>query len=187
METAKKVGLKYGAIMAAISILFGVYTYAIDPELIGNWMVGVFFIIAYIVLIIFALRESKKNLGGYMSFREAFTTFMIAAILAIVASTAWNLLIFNVIDPAYAEQVKEISMDTSIEFMEKMGIPEDQMEQALIDAEERIDNQFTVSGLLSGLAMNIVFSAVVGLIFAAIFKKSAPFITSEEKSDVLDA
>ncbi len=187
METAKKVGLKYGIIMGAISILFGVYTYAIDPSMLGNMWVGFIFILLYIVLLIVALIEAKKNQGGFMSFREAFSTFMIAAIVALAASTVWNLLIFNVIDPSYADEVKEVSMEATIGLMERMGMPEDQLEQALIDAEERIDSQFTTGGLLRGFAMNVVFSAIVGLIFAAIFKKSKPIVATEENSNTLDA
>lgn len=167
-EIVKKNGINYGIAIGLFSILVTAIIYAVDIELfISGWVSFIKYAV-YVTLFILLLNKTKKQLNGIFPFREAFTTFFIAAVIGIVIGTLFEILLFNVIDPSLKDSIKELSIKFTAELMEKFGAPSSEINKAITEIEK--NDQFSVGQQLQGLFIYFVFASLFGLLFAAIFK-----------------
>lgn len=183
MEQAKKIGIRYGLILGCFPILVTLLAYLAFPSILGNYWVGSLVIIANIVFLLLSVIYAKRALGGYLSFKEAFTAFMFTWIISAAMGAVFNILLFKVIDPAFAETVKEISIEASVDMMETFGMSDEQMEQAIEQAEAGVEKQYSYAGMLMGFLYSTVFGAILGLITAAVFQKKRPLYEETSDSD----
>lgn len=167
-EIIKKNGITYGVISGLVSILITTLIYTIDLKLFISMWVGLVSIVAYITIGCVLLIKTKKDLSGIMSFKQGFTTYFISAVIGILISVFFNILLFNYIDPAAKDTVKEYTIEYTVEMMEKFGTPASAINEAVKGMQDV--EQFSTFELLKGSIFTIAFSAVFGLILAAIFK-----------------
>jgi Protein of unknown function (DUF4199) len=168
-EIVKKNGITFGVIIGLFSILSTTLKYVIDVNLfISSWL-GFVEIGVYLIIAIVLLSKTKKQLGGIFSFKDAFTTFFIMALIGIVSATIFNIILFNFIDSSLKETIKEMTMKLMKKTFEKIGssaIGKD------ILMELSKTDQFSIKSLLLGMLTNLVVASIFGLIFAAFFKTS---------------
>jgi hypothetical protein len=171
-EIIKKNGINFGIITGAISVLITTSVYLIDLSLLTKWWLGLSLLLIYIAVGCVLLVRTKKDLGGYMSFKEGFTTYFISALIGVAISVVFNILLFNFIDPEAAVTLKEMTLQSTAEMMKKFGAPTSEIKKAVEKLESY--DQFSALEQLKGSIWSIVGSAVFGLILAAIFKKDKP-------------
>ena len=167
-EIIKKNGVSFGVITGVVGALITTLIYSIDLKLFTAWWVTVISISSYIVIAIVLLSKTKKELKGIFSFKDAFTTYFISAVIGILISVAFNIILFNFIDPSAKEAIKEISIKYAVEMMEKFGTPSSAINEAVKKLQE--NDQFSILELLKSSVFSIAFSALFGLLLALIFK-----------------
>jgi hypothetical protein len=169
MNTAvKSNGIKFGIITGVVSILITTLLYAIDIELFISMWVGLISLGLYVVIGILVISNTKKELKGILSFKEAFTTYLISAIIGIYISVIFNIILFNFFDPTLKESLKELTIKASVEMLEKFNSPTSVINETIKKLEET--EQFSTLELLKGSIFSIIFSSLLGLILAAFFK-----------------
>jgi len=167
-EIIKKNGIKFGVIAGIFSVLMTAGIYIIDLNLFTAWWLGILSILIYIAIGITLMITTKKALNNIYSFKDAFTTYFVYALIGIVISLLFNILLFNVIDPSAKETIKELSIEAAVNMMKKFNTPTSVIKEAVEKMEDT--NQFDVVELIKGSITSIVVSAIFGVIFAAIFK-----------------
>ena len=167
-EVIKKNGVTYGVLIGIISALITASIYAIDLNLFSSWWIGISSIVVYLILGILLLSKTKKELKTAFTFKEAFTTYFIAAVIGILISTFFNILLFNVIDPGAKDTLLEITMKITATMMQKFGTPASVINEAISKLKET--NPYSAIELLKGSVFSIIFSSIFGLILAAFFK-----------------
>jgi len=167
-EIIKKNGIKFGVIAGIIGVLITAGIYIIDLKLFTAWWLGIISILIYLVLGIVLMIQTKKALQNNFSFKDAFTTYFIYAIVGIAISVVFNIILFNVIDPGAKETVKELSIEAAVDMMKKFNTPTAAIKEAVEKMEEQ--DQFETFQQLKGSIFSIIFSAIFGVILAAIFK-----------------
>ncbi len=167
-EIIKKNGITFGIIAGAISVLITTLIYIIDIKLFASIWVGLSGLAISILLAIILLSKTKKELNGQLTFKEAFTTYFVMAVVSILITVTFNIILFNFIDPSLSESVKEIILESTIKMMKKFGAEKQAINEAIKTMNET-DN-FSVGSQLKGLLTNIVVSSIFGLILAAFFK-----------------
>lgn len=173
MEYAKKFGTRFGIYMGIIGVLYSVIIWAIDESLfIKLWWLSLLLFLVALGLFVAAQVQTKKALGGYASFREVFSAFMIGAIVYMLISTAFGLLLFQVIDPDLGPRIKEQTIVFTMERLENMGLPDEALDEQLAKLEEQ--DQYSVVGQLKSFLMGTLFFAVVGAIASLITRKNKP-------------
>lgn len=167
-EIVKKNGVKFGIIAGGIAVLITTTMYAVNLELFAEWWIGITNIIIYTALGIYAMIQTKKELNGVYPFKDAFTTYFLYAVIGIAISILFNIILFNFIDPSAKDTLKEISIDAAVSMMKKFNAPAETIKTAV----EEMNNtdQFGIVEQLKGSIWSILFSAIFGLILAAIFK-----------------
>jgi hypothetical protein len=172
-EIIRKNGITFGIISGLVSVLITTTMYIIDIELFTAWWIGLLSVAFYITLSCILLSKTKKELNGQFTFKEAFTTYFISAVIGIVISVLFNIILFNFIDPSLKDSIKELTIKSSVQMMEKFGAKSADISKAVKNLEE--SDQFGIVQQLKGIFFSILFSSVFGLILAAIFKSKSSY------------
>lgn len=167
-EIIKKNGVSYGIITGVVSALITTAIYSIDLNLFVKWWLGIMIIFVYIIISIILLSKTKKELKGIFTFKEAFTTYFISAVIGILISVGFNILLFNVIDPSAKDAINEIVIKYTAETMQKFGAPSTSISEAVKKMQE--NNPYSTFELLKSSIFSIAGSALFGLLLALIFK-----------------
>ncbi|MET3027589.1 DUF4199 domain-containing protein [Flavobacterium sp. UW10123] len=170
-EVIKKNGVTYGVMIGIASALVTATIYAIDLNLFTAWWMGILGIVISLTISIILLSKTKKDLNGVFPFKDAFTTYFIAAVIGILISTAFNIVLFNVIDPGAKDTLSEIMIKYTVGMMQKFGAPAASINEAVAKMKET--NPYSTFELLKGSIFAMVISAIFGLIFAAFFKSKS--------------
>jgi hypothetical protein len=167
-EIIKKNGISYGIITGVVSALITTAIYSIDLNLFVKWWLGIMIILVYIIISVILLSKTKKELKGIFTFKEAFTTYFISAVIGILISVGFNILLFNVIDPSAKDSINEIVIKYTAETMQKFGAPSASISEAVKKMQE--NNPYSTIELLKSSIFSIGGSALFGLLLALIFK-----------------
>lgn len=164
----KNNGLTYGIILGVISIVLTVGIYVVDVSLFVNTWVGIVMILVNIIIGFIIVSKTKKQLGGIISFKEAFTVYFIAAAIGGLIGILTYYVLFNFVDPQAKQTVQELTIDMTVKMMEKFGAPSDAVEEAIVEL-EKTDN-YSLGNLLKSYVFGLVGYSILGLILALIFK-----------------
>ncbi|OIQ22924.1 DUF4199 domain-containing protein [Lacinutrix sp. MedPE-SW] len=172
METSTKSsainhGLYLGGFLALVTIL----GYALYLDLLTKWWLGIIFLIVIIIAGIVSAIKSKKMQGGFITFKEAFSSYFITVAIGILISMVISIVIFNFIDPEAAITLKEKTIETTVQMMRNFNAPEDAVAQT-VEQMEAQKNQFSIGPQLQSNVIFLVIQAVIGLIVALIVKRN---------------
>lgn len=169
----KKNAINFGILTGVFGIIVTALLYVIDLKLFVNMWIGIGLLVAYAVIGCILLSKAKKENGGQMTFKEGFTTYFISAVIGILLSTAFSIILFNFIDPAAAEKLTEHLLDMQVGMMEKFGAKQSDINEAIAKMKES-SSQFSLQGQLMGILKSMIGSIIFGLILAAIYKSKSP-------------
>jgi hypothetical protein len=163
-----KHSLKWGAILGLISIIITMIIYIIDITLLVSSARGIIAFVIVIAVVIYAGRDYRSKLGGYMSFKQAFLHAFVTLAISGFLSAVFNVLLFNVIDPQASAIMVEATMENTMEAMQVLGDGStDIMDQMAND----IKDGYTVAGQAKGFLILLIFYAIGAAIIGAINKK----------------
>lgn len=171
-NSIKSSAINYGLYLGGALALVTVAIYAIDLSLMVNMWLGILLLLVIVGFGVVATAKAKGILEGFLSFKQAFTSYFITVVVGITISTVISAILFNFIDPEAAVQMKQMTIDTTISMMEGFGAPAETIAEAVENIENQ--NQYGVVSLLKSLVWSFVIQAVIGLIVAAIMKRSNP-------------
>lgn len=172
-------GLPLGLANAAVYSL----VYAFDtPSLVSFTLGGVLLVLNGFAFI-GGLWYARKNAGGYAEFKDLFGVWMGLALGLTLVVNSFNLLLYKVIDPTLTEQVQVWSQEKAVSMMESMGTPQEEVDKAIakMERQKQVD-PFSPKTLVFTLFASLLGYAVLGAIFAMVFKKSKPLFAPSNES-----
>jgi len=168
-NTIKSIALKNGFIAGITIILLYVICYVINVELLTNFWFGLTIIIALIVLGFVTTAKCKGLQDGYISFREAFSAYLIPVAIGLLLPMIFLYVLFNFIDLEAAEMLKEIGLEKTEEIMRRFGAPESEIEKAMEQA--ALEDSYSIKNITLQYAFTVLFCGILGLIAALSMKK----------------
>ena len=169
-QTTKSAAINYGVYLGAITSLITIIIYGVDIDLFtAPWLGIVLFIIVVAFGAVSAL-NSRKLLGGFISFKQAFSFYFITIAVGTLMSSIVGIVIFTYIDPEAAIYLNEQVLILTKETMERIGLPQEAIIAAIEEASEK-DN-FSLGAQTQAFVFRLVFYAVIGLIVGLIVKKT---------------
>lgn len=160
--------VKWGAILGLISIIITLVVYLIDITLLAKSAVGIIIFVVYLAALIYAGRDYRSKLGGYMSFGKAFTHAFVVLVIAGFIGTVFNYVLFNFIDPDIVPILVEAQMGNAMKTMEAFGGGDTEMMDGMSDG---IKESYTLKGQAMGFLWSLIIYAIGALIVGAINKK----------------
>jgi hypothetical protein len=121
---------------------------------------------------VLAAVQYKKTLGGFITFKESFTSFFIAVLIGFLISTLFNIVLFNVIDLEAKTILSENVIKYTVEMMQKFGAKAADINKVVEDM--RASDSFGVAGQLKGFFFNVIFYSIIGLVCSLIIKRVPP-------------
>jgi len=169
-------GLKLGALYILLTVFS--YLMGVDFKLNQGWSI-IELIIPYILLFILVLKY-KKWIGGFISFKEAFTVTLGSIVAGAFISTFFTILLFNFIDPEFAQMLKDATIEKLYVQLQELpdSNPMYSVMESLIEQTEKED-VYSISNLAMAFFYGIFFHIIFSLIVAAFVKKDKPIEISE--------
>jgi hypothetical protein len=160
--TTTRTALKWGVIIGVINILYS--TAIMVSGQIGNQLLSYFVYLIIAVGIYLAMNDFKKENHGYMSYGQGLGLGTLKSVIVGLIGGFYSFAYMKFIDPTITEQM----MKKAVEEMEKKGMPDDQIDQAM-----EYSKMFMSPGVLFviGVIGMLFIGFILSLIIAAIVKK----------------
>jgi len=171
-EVIKKVATYQGVVLGVILSLSTTLMYALNPEMFTKWWIGILSFLLVLVFGIISISKSKGQLGGFISFKEAFTSYFITVAIGFFLSTLLGILIFGIIDTETAQFIQDKSIETTRAYLENFGVPEEEIEKSIAKMTEQ--NNLSILSQLKSYVFGLAFLSLIGLLCALIFKRKDP-------------
>jgi len=168
----KKSASNYGLILGAVLAVTVALLYSMSLESLTKWWLGIILFLVSLVFGIVSVAKSKAILGGFISFKEAFTSYFITIVIGLGISVLTSILIFNVVDPGAAEYLNEQIVEITRGMMERFGAPESEIDKAIAELEGK--NNYAIGNQLQSFVFQIIFYSIFGLLIALIMKRKDP-------------
>jgi hypothetical protein len=164
-------GLIFGLIQVILSVLF--YVAGIDFFASNMFLISILMLALGIGITIASIIRFRKSNGGYMTFKEGFAVTFFTLAIAGLLTTAFGIVMYNVVDTEYPKLIAEKTMEKTTEMMQKFGASEEDIEKAL-ERNSDMTERFTVGGQIQGYLYGLIAYAIYSVILGAIFKRSKP-------------
>jgi len=171
-KSIKSISVNQGVTLGVVLTIVTVLMYVVSLETFTKWWLGILLLLAIIAFGVIASLKVRKALGGYISFKNAFTSYFITVAVGTAISTLVGILIFAIIDPEAAQFLNERIIEMTMETMEKFGTPESTINEAIAKMEGQ--NNFSIGKQLQSYVIRLLILSVLGLIVAVSVKKTNP-------------
>lgn len=161
--------IRWGVILGVIGILLTLILYIVDISLLTSGWVGGLSLLLSIVVVFYASIDYRKQLGGFMTFGQAFLHAFVLLAISGLLGVLFQYLLFNVIDPEAATILAEAQLESTMKAMEAFGgngNPEMMDKMA-----EGFKDQYKIGTLALGYVYLLVLYAIGASIVGAITKK----------------
>jgi hypothetical protein len=175
MEVIKKNGIKFGLLLGIFSILATTLMYTIDLKLFVNIWIGLVLFFVSLSIGIVSVAQSKKQIGGFITFKEAFTAFFITMAIGLALNILFSILLFNVIDPNAALTIRENIVEYTVNMLQKAGTPAAKIKEQIETM--RSTNSYSIGNQIQSYFWFLLFYIIVGLLVAVALRNK----TSQDK------
>ncbi|NRR90532.1 DUF4199 domain-containing protein [Winogradskyella undariae] len=172
-KSLKSIAINYGLYLALIISSFTIIGYAVYLDLFTQWWYGITQMLLVIVFGIISSINAKKLLGGFISFKEAFSAFFITIAIGTLIPALIGFVIFNIVDPEAAVILQEKIINSQIAMMSNFGAPQEAVDQAMEQMQAE-DSFFSLANTIKTNAYQLVAYSVIGLIVALATKRKDP-------------
>lgn len=164
---------RYGGLTALVLIVLGLIGYLsgmTDPSN-GASSTSILFTVLSIAIwvggVVMAVRAFKSELGGFLTFGEAFKSAFFTILVITAITAVWSFVLYSFI----ATDVLDTILDFMRTTMEGQGLDDDTIDMAM----GMYEKVYTPIGMLIlQLVGGLIGGGIVGLIIGAIMKKERP-------------
>lgn len=183
LQNLNKAALNNGLIIGIILSAIGVVTFYMFPSLLGSMSFGIGTMIVSLLIYIFFTLDLRKKIGGYWNFMEALKGIFLMAFVAGLLYAMFNYIFYKFIEPGAFEKISGYIEQGMTKTFENMGMDQDKIDETVSKQVEGMKAQYdpTPIEFIKNLGIGILIQFVMSLIFAAIFKKEAPFFAPIEE------
>mgnify|MGYP000132274549 FL=1 len=169
-QTTKTTAINYGIYLGGIISLITIIVYGVDLDLFINPWLGIVLFILVIAFGAISAINSRKLLGGFISFKQTFSSYFITISVGTMISSIVGIAIFTFIDSEAAVYLNEQVLILTKETMERIGLPQEDVAAAIEEASK--NDNFSLGAQTQAFIFRLVFYAVTGLIVGLIVKKT---------------
>jgi len=172
MEDLRKNAINFGLILGVLLIVLNTLIYSIDLSLFSSSWIGIVNLVIITGFGVYSTLKYKKTTDGFMTFKEAFTSFFTTVVIGFFISTLFSILLFNFIDVEAKTIITDNVIKYTVSMMEKFGTKPADINKMV--AEMQKSDSFGPVGQLKGFAFNIVIYSIIGALTALILKRDRP-------------
>jgi len=156
-------GLKYGVILALISILISVILYVTGmlTNQMASSILGLLSLVASIAVITLAIKSHRdNNQNGYITLGQGFGVGIITSLVSAVIGAIFTYILYKFIDPGLIEEIIAMTEERMID----QGMPEDAVDSTMEMTKNFMSAEVFSLTSLGGVCCGAVISLIAGLI-----------------------
>lgn len=164
---------RYGGLTAMVLIVLGLIGYLsgmTDPSNGTSTTSILFSVLSFAIWIggvVMAVRAFKSDLGGFLTFGEAFKSAFFTILVISAISAVWSFVFYSFIATDFFDNILEFMRTT----MEGQGLDDDAIDMAM----GMYEKMYTPTGMLAlQLLGGLIGGGIASLIIGAIMKKDRP-------------
>jgi glucan phosphoethanolaminetransferase (alkaline phosphatase superfamily) len=188
-QSLYNLSFKNGLIIGGISTILTLVFFFINPVLqFTNFVVPILSAVIIIALIVILAIDTRKKLGGYWNFGQAFLSLFIISVCIVVISLLVNFIILK-LNPTLPQTINDAMADSTAQRLEKLGMDQDQIDKTtkmFTDGEFIAKLQPTLLNELKSFGGALVFYVIIDLIIAACIKKTPPLFSTETGNETIE-
>ena len=142
-----------------------------------TWMPVIF------VLFLIGAFQKRKQLGGYINFKEALVFAFLAYVIYEIFYAIVTIVLFKIVDPQLQDKVLVTIMDKTRAFMEKVGASETTIDDALNKAQQNNKETYSVKQVFIGFGTSVIYDFIKSIIIAAISQRKKPEFAETRESN----
>ncbi len=169
-NSLKSNATNYGLYLGVALSIATITAYAVDLSLYTAWWYGIGLMSLVIIIGILSTVKSKSLQDGFITFKEAFTSYFITIALGLAISSVVSIVIYNFIDPEAAITIKDLMLDSQVEMMRNFNDPEESIAEVVAQFEEQ-ENIFSIGNVIQSMVFQLIGFSVIGLIVALVMKR----------------
>ena len=158
---------QHGGMAALISVILSLVAYILGVELLVGWQLGLAQSVLIITTMIVVGRAIRRDEGGFILYWRVFQHIMLSLLCILCASTLFNYVLFNLINPELIDVVVDLSLEKVEEMMISFGLEGVLLQETLIETEKEIRNGYSLTGSIKGIVFSSIFGAIIALIVSA--------------------
>jgi hypothetical protein len=167
-EIIKKNGVSLGITYGIIGILFSTIIYVVNFELFTSGLIAFIKFILFLGFSIYLLSKTKKEIGILFTFKDAFTTYFIFAVIGLTIAVIFELILFNFIDLSIKDSLKEIVLKKGVNAVKMFTDDKKIINEAIKKMSS--EDQYSIGNFIQGHFFKLLMATLFGFILAAIFK-----------------
>lgn len=176
-----KDALKMGAFFGLIQVVITMLLYVMGVEYMVKWWAGVLVIVSIIVMQIVAGKRWRTSNNDIAPFGKMFLFLWLNYIALMFVSTVFNVVLYTMIDPDLALNMKEAVIESTMSMMEGFGLEGEALDQALAGFDD-FEDKFSFMGQMKTMFISFIGGAVLAAILALFLKKEEPMFDETEEA-----
>jgi hypothetical protein len=190
MESTKPMlpaALKAGVYLAIAGIIIFIIEYVADIKPVGILRPIIIMLVSFAIIItmlVFLLKKYRTDIGGYISFGNAFLFCLLAFVASTILSTAFTYLFMNYFDPMYMQHVMQAQKD----FMENYlsgKVSDEQLAKTLQQIDEQAAKANSLMQTIKQMSFGLIFGVIISLILGAIMKRNPALFDNSSTGGVI--
>lgn len=172
-KTIKNNGILFGTILASWYSLSTLLIFFFYQELFVNVYMGFCNTLVSLSVATICLLVAKKKLGGRITFKDAFTSYLIPIVMGLAALITVSMILFNIVDPS----MKEVFVEMSLAFTDKNMNGLQVAPEAIEATKEQIrtSDNFSFGNQFRAFAWKTLLYSIGGMLIALIFRNQSEF------------
>ena len=166
--------IKNGVILGIISLLLVVVIYAIDFAFMASFKFLGLVLVIGLGYVIYSGISYRNEIGGFLPYGKAFMHGFVVLAVSGLISTAFNILLYHVVDPELPQKLTEAIIRNTEETMASFGMAQEGIDQATASMRTDMPDQFSIGGLAFGFVKALIWYCIIALITALFVKKNVP-------------
>lgn len=168
---SKKTGLKYGVILSVYYLIYNCVLFFTDPTLFTQPMYGVISMIVVLVLGVLCVYTAKKNYGGLITLKQAFTPYLIMISIGFLVNNLVLFVLFNYVKPEYIEINSQLLYELAKQNLTASGVSGEDLNKQL----EVIKNteHYSFQTIFYSIAQSILFGSIAGFLISLTFRNAS--------------
>jgi len=171
-ESVKSSGISKGLTLGIILSLITVLGYVAYQDLFTKWWLIIIQVGLILTLGILAAAKARKLLGGFISFKSAFTAYFITIVIGTLINVIISIVIFNFVDPDAAIAIKEKSIEVTVAMLERFDSPQEIIDQTITQIQEQ--DTFGIGAQIKGWFVMLIIYIILGLLASLAIKRNEP-------------
>lgn len=166
----KKFILNYGLLFGLASVVLGVIMYVTNAHIQPHWAYAVITYALFIFFVVWGIRAFKTENEGFLSLGQAIKIGIGIALIAALITSAWSLLLSEVLEPDYMDQMMEVQREAMLE--QNPTMTDEQLAMA-----EEWGSKFQAPWIMIPVSIigNVFIGLIISLIAGLVMRQKRPY------------